>query len=110
MLKEEIRSLCNFSFLKIVKIEPADKVQSFFSERNPFNARKTSLFISFTSLVQKRFPDFKKIMTFLSNTKVLNNRAPHFKLISTKITQKLSILCMHSKLEWISMILVSNFM
>jgi hypothetical protein len=52
MLKEEIRSLCNFSFLKIVKIEPANKVQSFFSERDPFNACKTSLFISFTSLIR----------------------------------------------------------
>jgi hypothetical protein len=51
ILQEEIQSLCNFSFLKIVKIEPANKVQSFFSERNPFNARKTSLFISFTSLI-----------------------------------------------------------
>jgi hypothetical protein len=51
MLQEEIQSLCNFSFLKIVKIEPANKVQSFFSERNPFSARKTSLFISFTSLI-----------------------------------------------------------
>jgi hypothetical protein len=30
MLKKEIQSLCNFSFLKIVKIEPANKVQSFF--------------------------------------------------------------------------------
>jgi hypothetical protein len=51
MLQEEIQSLCNFSFLKIVKIEPTNKVQSFFSERNPFSARKTSLFISFTSLI-----------------------------------------------------------
>jgi hypothetical protein len=51
MLQEEIQSLCNFPFLKIVKIEPANKVQSFFSERNPFSARKTSLFISFTSLI-----------------------------------------------------------
>jgi hypothetical protein len=51
MLKEEIRSLCNFSFLKIVKIEPANKVQSFFLERDPFNTRKTSLFISITSLI-----------------------------------------------------------
>jgi hypothetical protein len=25
-LQEEIQSLCNFSFLKIVKIEPANKV------------------------------------------------------------------------------------
>jgi hypothetical protein len=46
MLKEEIQSLCNFSFLKIVKIEPANKVQSFFPQRDPFSAHKTSLFIS----------------------------------------------------------------
>jgi hypothetical protein len=37
--------------LKIVKIEPANKVQSFFSEKDPFSACKTSLFISFTSLI-----------------------------------------------------------
>jgi hypothetical protein len=29
MLQKEIQSLCNFSFLKIVKIKPANKVQSF---------------------------------------------------------------------------------
>jgi hypothetical protein len=29
MLQKVIQSLCNFSFLKIVKIEPANKVQSF---------------------------------------------------------------------------------
>jgi hypothetical protein len=51
MLHQEIQSLCNFSFLKIVKIEPANKVQSFFPERDPFSARKTSLFISITSLI-----------------------------------------------------------
>jgi hypothetical protein len=51
MLQEEIQSQYNFSFLKIVKIELANKVQSFFSERNPFSACKTSLFISFTSLI-----------------------------------------------------------
>jgi hypothetical protein len=51
MLQKEIQSLCNFSFLKIVKIVPANKVQSFFSKRDPFSARKTSLFISFTSLI-----------------------------------------------------------
>jgi hypothetical protein len=51
MLHQEIQSLCNFSFLKIVKIEPANKVQSFFPERDPFSARKTSVFISFTSLI-----------------------------------------------------------
>jgi hypothetical protein len=32
MLQKEMQSLCNFSLLKIVKIEPANKVQSFFSE------------------------------------------------------------------------------
>jgi hypothetical protein len=32
MLQKEIQSLCNFSFLKIVKIEPVNKVQSFFSK------------------------------------------------------------------------------
>jgi hypothetical protein len=51
MLQKEIQSLCNFSFLKIVKIEPANKVQSIFSKRDPFSACKTSLFISFTSLI-----------------------------------------------------------
>jgi hypothetical protein len=51
ILKKEIQSLCNFSFSKIVKIEPRNKFQSFFSERDAFNARKTSLFISFTSLI-----------------------------------------------------------
>jgi hypothetical protein len=30
MLQKEIQSLCNFSFLKIVQIKPANKVQSFF--------------------------------------------------------------------------------
>jgi hypothetical protein len=47
MLQKEIQSLCNFSFLKIVKIEAANKVQSFFRK----SARKTSLFISFTALI-----------------------------------------------------------
>jgi hypothetical protein len=32
MLKKEFQSLCNFSFLKIVKIEPTNKVQRFFLE------------------------------------------------------------------------------
>jgi hypothetical protein len=51
MLQKEFQSLCNFFFLKIVKIEPANKVQSFFPERDAFNACKTSLFVSFTSLI-----------------------------------------------------------
>jgi hypothetical protein len=51
MLQKEIQSLCNFTFLKIVKIEPANKVQSFFSEWDAFGAHKTSIFISFTSLI-----------------------------------------------------------
>jgi hypothetical protein len=33
MLQKEFQSLCNFSFLKIVKIEPANKVQSFFPRK-----------------------------------------------------------------------------
>jgi hypothetical protein len=37
--------------LKIVKIEAANKVQSFFPERYAFSARETSLSISFTSLI-----------------------------------------------------------
>jgi hypothetical protein len=51
MLQKEFQSLCNFSFLKIVKIEPTNKVQSFYSERDLFSTRKASLFISFTSLI-----------------------------------------------------------
>jgi hypothetical protein len=35
MLQKEIQSLCNFSFLKIVKIEAANKVQSFFQKEMP---------------------------------------------------------------------------
>jgi hypothetical protein len=30
-LQKEIQSLCNFSFLKVIKIEPANKVQFIFS-------------------------------------------------------------------------------
>jgi hypothetical protein len=52
LLPKEIQSLCNFSFLKIVKIEPANKVQSVFFGRNALSARKTSLFISFTLLIR----------------------------------------------------------
>jgi hypothetical protein len=45
MLQKEIQSLCNF-FLKIVKIEPANKVQSFSSKRDAFTTSKTSLVTS----------------------------------------------------------------
>jgi hypothetical protein len=38
--------------LKIVIIEPANKFQSFFLEQDAFSAHKTSLFISFTSLIR----------------------------------------------------------
>jgi hypothetical protein len=51
MLQKEIQSLCNFSFLKFVKIEPTNKVRSLFLEIDAFSARKTSLSISFTSLI-----------------------------------------------------------
>jgi hypothetical protein len=33
ILQKEIQSLCNFSFLKIVKIEPANKVQRFLKKK-----------------------------------------------------------------------------
>ena len=53
MLQKEIQSLeFNIAFLKIVKIEPANKVQSCFSKRDAFSACKTSLFISFKSLLK----------------------------------------------------------
>jgi hypothetical protein len=35
MFQKEIQSLCNFSFLKIVKIEPTNKIQSFFQKEMP---------------------------------------------------------------------------
>jgi hypothetical protein len=35
MLQKEIQSLCDFSFLKIVKIEPTNKVRSFFQNERP---------------------------------------------------------------------------
>jgi hypothetical protein len=44
MLHKEIQNVCNFSFLKIVKVEPANKVQFIFLEREAFSARKTLLF------------------------------------------------------------------
>jgi hypothetical protein len=48
---EKISKSMQFFFVKIVKIELTDKVQSFFSERDVFSAHKTSLVISFTSLI-----------------------------------------------------------
>jgi hypothetical protein len=33
MLQKEFQSPCNFSFLKIVKIEPENKVQRFFPKK-----------------------------------------------------------------------------
>jgi hypothetical protein len=51
MLQEESQSVCNSSFLKILKIDPANKVHSFFSRRYPFGAPKTSLSIFITSLI-----------------------------------------------------------
>jgi hypothetical protein len=38
--------------LKIIKIESANKVQSFLKKRNAFSVLKTSLFISLTSLIR----------------------------------------------------------
>jgi hypothetical protein len=56
MLPKEILSLCNFSFLKIVLNDPANKVQIYFLERYAFIARKKTLFISFTSLSEWNEP------------------------------------------------------
>jgi hypothetical protein len=56
ILHKEIPILCNFSFLEINKVEPANKVQSLFLERNAFNARQTSLLISFNSLIKWNEP------------------------------------------------------
>jgi hypothetical protein len=66
-LQKEIQSLCNFSFLKIVKIEPPNKVQSFFSKRDGFNACKTLLFISFTSLIKMEWTKASLVGIDLSN-------------------------------------------
>jgi hypothetical protein len=56
MLYKEIQFVQKNSFLKIVKIEPTNKVQSFFLERDAFSARKTSLVISFTSIIEWNEP------------------------------------------------------
>jgi hypothetical protein len=50
MLHKEIQSLCNFSFLKIVKFEPPNKVQSFFWNEMPSMPVKHLLsYLSFAS-------------------------------------------------------------
>jgi hypothetical protein len=54
-------------FLKIVKIEPANKVQIYFLERDAFIARKTSLFISFTSLIGMKWTKTFLVGMDLSN-------------------------------------------
>jgi hypothetical protein len=51
MLQEGIQSACNFSFFKIVEIEFANMVQSFFPTRDVFSACKTLLSISITSSI-----------------------------------------------------------
>jgi hypothetical protein len=67
MLHKKIQSVCDFFFLKIVKIEPANKVQSFFLEINAFSARKTSLLISFTSLIGMEWTKASLVGMNLSN-------------------------------------------
>jgi hypothetical protein len=56
-----------FFFLEIVKIEPANKVQSFFSKWDAFKAHKTSLFISFTSLIRMEWTKASLVVMDLSN-------------------------------------------
>jgi NRPS condensation-like uncharacterized protein len=67
MLQKEIQSLCNFSFLEIVKIELTNKVQSFFSKKDAFSSCKTSLFISFTSLIGMEWTKAFLVCMELSN-------------------------------------------
>jgi hypothetical protein len=68
MLQKEIwRVYAIFFFLKIVKIEPANKVQSFFSKIDAFSARKTSLVISFTSLIELEWTKASLVGMDLSN-------------------------------------------
>jgi hypothetical protein len=57
----------HFFSLKIIKIEHANKVQSFFSEWNAFSARKTSLFISFTSQIGMEWTKASLVGMDLSN-------------------------------------------
>ena len=52
MLQKEFQSLCNFLFSKIIKIQPANKVQIYFLQRDAFNAYKTPLFVPFTSPIR----------------------------------------------------------
>jgi hypothetical protein len=56
-----------FFFLKIVKNEPPNKVQSFFSEWDAFSARKTSLFITFTSLIGIKWTKASLVRMDISN-------------------------------------------
>jgi hypothetical protein len=56
-----------FFFFKIVKIEPANKVQSFFPKWDAFKARKTSLSISFTSLIGMEWNKASLVGMDLSN-------------------------------------------
>ena len=49
---ERISKSSNFLFSKIIKIQPANKVQIYFLQRDAFNARKTPLFVSFTSRIR----------------------------------------------------------
>jgi hypothetical protein len=69
MLQKEIQSLL-FSFLKIVIMEPSNKVQSFFSKWDASSAQKTSLFISFTSLIGMERTKAFLVGIDLSNTAI----------------------------------------
>ena len=67
MLQEKIQSLFNFYFLKIVKMEPVNKVQSYFLEWDAFSAHKTWLFLSITSLIKMEWTKVSFVGTDLSN-------------------------------------------
>ena len=51
VLPKEIQSLCNILFLKLLKLSLQTRFKNFFIERDAFSVHKTSLFISFTSLI-----------------------------------------------------------
>jgi hypothetical protein len=52
---------------KMVKIEPANKVQSYFLEWDAFSAHKTWLFLSFTSLIEMEWTKASFVGMDLSN-------------------------------------------
>jgi hypothetical protein len=72
MLQKEMQSLRNFSFLKIVKIEPSNKVQSFFQKEMPSVPVKQHGTIFFYFL-EKYLEKFFRLPALPSNEKNSSN-------------------------------------